>query len=142
LAAVAITRERAVGIDVERLTDDPPLEVARRMMTYAEVQSLDRLSGRALAERFFALWTLKESYAKALGRGLWLPFQEIEFDSDAISTNFPRLASCVDDDRDRWRFELHRPSDDHCLALAYDAGQLGPAHVRITKLVPRIECKG
>jgi 4'-phosphopantetheinyl transferase len=64
--------EAPVGIDVEKLSpvDD---DLARKIFTAPEYRTL---SGKSPMERlpyFYALWTLKESYIKALGKGLSIP---------------------------------------------------------------------
>lgn len=67
--AVAIS-SGCVGVDVERMRKIPE-GVARRFFSEAENQWLD--SSKTEAERkdiFFTLWTLKESFLKAIGKGL------------------------------------------------------------------------
>ena len=67
--AVAIS-SGCVGVDVEKMRKIPE-GVARRFFSEAENQWLD--SAQTEAERkniFFTLWTLKESFLKAIGKGL------------------------------------------------------------------------
>jgi 4'-phosphopantetheinyl transferase len=67
--AVALS-SACVGVDVERMRKIPE-GVARRFFSEAENQWLD--SAKTEAERkdiFFTLWTLKESFLKAIGTGL------------------------------------------------------------------------
>ena len=71
--AVIAYGDEPVGVDVERVrykrTDE---EVARRFFTENEVEYI--LAGgaydEAAAERFFRVWTRKESYLKLMGYGL------------------------------------------------------------------------
>lgn len=67
VVALAIGRRARVGLDLE-LIHDLPLEDFRASLTPDEWRALER-SPAPLAE-FFALWTAKESVAKADGRGL------------------------------------------------------------------------
>ena len=67
--AVALS-SGCVGVDVERMRKIPE-GVARRFFSEAENQWLD--SAKSEDERkdiFFTLWTLKESFLKAIGKGL------------------------------------------------------------------------
>lgn len=59
-----------VGIDIEKITWDAGKErLARRFFTQNE-QSYVFQDAEHQAERFFAVWTAKESYLKYLGTGL------------------------------------------------------------------------
>ncbi len=70
-ALYAITRNREVGIDVERIEQDRDyLEVARRFFSRNEFSALCILPISARIEAFFGGWTCKEAYAKACGKGL------------------------------------------------------------------------
>lgn len=80
LAALAVSRKNEVGIDVEHLSRSISVsEIANRYFSERERSDLSRLSDDQKSERFFALWTLKESYLKAKGMGLHLPLDGISF---------------------------------------------------------------
>ncbi len=71
LALVAVTLERAVGVDVEHLRDDASLfDVAERFFSPHEVRCLRAVDPSARIAAFFRIWTRKEAYIKALGEGL------------------------------------------------------------------------
>lgn len=71
---VAVVDDADVGIDIERIRR-PDLKVAERFFAPQEYATLLRLQDeRARTEFFFELWTLKESYVKALGFGLSYSF--------------------------------------------------------------------
>jgi 4'-phosphopantetheinyl transferase len=138
LIAVAVGRERDIGIDVENVTRELPIEAAALILSPAEIHRVRSLPDQQRHERLFALWTLKEAYAKGRGFGLSLPLSEFSFDFDEPPTEII-LASESDADPGRWLFELHRPSPVHCLALAYDAAKHGGAKVRMVPLIPQID---
>jgi len=74
LALIATTAGRRVGVDVEQIRHDIRAErIARRFFSEEEAQDLEALAPPQRAARFFALWTRKEAYVKALGRGLFMP---------------------------------------------------------------------
>ncbi len=68
-----------VGIDVE-LMKPVSLEVARRFFSKDEYEALLREPEIRQQEYFFALWTMKESFIKADGRGLSLSLDQFTVD--------------------------------------------------------------
>jgi 4'-phosphopantetheinyl transferase len=76
---IAITEGRDLGVDVEAIRTVSDAEaIARRHFAAAE---RDRLAGAAANERdrvFLRLWTRKEAYVKAEGRGLSIPLDSFD----------------------------------------------------------------
>jgi 4'-phosphopantetheinyl transferase len=71
LAALVVTRGREVGVDVERVHADFPVDaVVRRFFSLHEQQWLSVLAPEPRTDAFFTLWTLKEASLKAMGTGL------------------------------------------------------------------------
>lgn len=71
IALVAIARERAVGVDVERRAPDLEcLELAEQFFSTAERAELRSLPREDLLAGFFTAWTRKEAYLKATGVGI------------------------------------------------------------------------
>jgi len=69
LIALAVARETAVGVDVERrrkMTDT--LALARRYFSAEEVAIVERAADSD--DAFFAIWTAKEAIVKASGKGI------------------------------------------------------------------------
>ena len=60
---------KPVGVDVEKIKDRGP-EIAQRFFSTMEYDWLMRRNETERTECFFDLWTLKESYIKALGKGI------------------------------------------------------------------------
>jgi len=86
LALIAVTRDLAIGIDVERI--DPPDNFPRLVEQFFSPN--ENAAFRALPESkrvaaFFAGWTRKEAYIKALGTGVSLPLDhfDVTMDPDA-----------------------------------------------------------
>lgn len=81
--ACAVARGARVGVDVEAVG---PAAVARelapRVLSPGERAGLEGLEDDAIAARFFALWTLKESYVKVTGEGMSAPLTEVTYDPD------------------------------------------------------------
>jgi 4'-phosphopantetheinyl transferase len=121
LMALLVHRDGEAGVDVEdSLRITRPEQIADRFFAPAEVEELFSLPAECRRDRFFDYWTLKESYIKARGMGLFIPLEHFAFSFGAgrIAIAFdPRLA----DDGRRWHFALYQPSARHRLALARTA---------------------
>jgi 4'-phosphopantetheinyl transferase len=71
LAVLAITRDRAVGVDVERVRPMADIDaIAARFYSKAEQAELNALPPAERAVHFFQIWTGKEASAKVTGLGL------------------------------------------------------------------------
>lgn len=85
LAACAVAQS-PIGVDVEKIRHFPEL-VLKRCFTEREAELIKNSSNSDLT--FFQLWTLKEAYVKAIGRGLSYPLRDAEFilDNNHITAN-------------------------------------------------------
>jgi len=131
MAVVAVARDVDVGVDVEdAFRAGETVGLADRFFAPSEVTALRALEVPRQQDRFFAYWTLKESYIKARGMGLSLPLEQFAFELQPehpprISFD-PRLR----DDPESWQFFQHRPSPRHQAALAVRRPRSQPFHVR------------
>lgn len=75
-----------VGIDVERI-HDVDLNLSKRFFSEDEHNYLLSLESKR-REAFFELWTLKESYIKADGRGLSIPLNSFSFSLEGGNIEF------------------------------------------------------
>ena len=67
---LAVFSGKEVGIDVEHIRT-PNYEVSKRFYSASEIATLNSIvDADAKKDYFFQLWTLKESYLKAIGTGL------------------------------------------------------------------------
>ena len=86
---MAAVSDEAVGVDVQRQEPGDLLEMAKISFHPAEQRFL--ASGKNQRERFYSIWTLKESYMKAVGMGFSLP-------SSSFSVSFSHGEPKVDGD--------------------------------------------
>ncbi|MFR3729492.1 4'-phosphopantetheinyl transferase family protein [Lacrimispora sp.] len=70
--------DRELGVDVEGIGDYKD-NVVRKVMSGQERARMLELSEKERAEYFFRIWTLKESYGKAVGTGIIMPMSDITF---------------------------------------------------------------
>ncbi|MBN2237425.1 MAG: 4'-phosphopantetheinyl transferase superfamily protein [Bacteroidales bacterium] len=69
----------SVGIDIEKNKGNR-LKVAKRFFTREELDDLFALEGEAKqVNYFYQLWTLKESYMKAIGKGMSMSLSSFSF---------------------------------------------------------------
>jgi 4'-phosphopantetheinyl transferase len=70
-ALLAVARDRAVGVDIERIKPMAELEkLTARFLMAAEHERIVRLPEADRLLAFFRTWTCKEAYLKATGEGL------------------------------------------------------------------------
>jgi 4'-phosphopantetheinyl transferase len=117
LVVCAVTREADVGVDVERLDREAPLDIAGEYFAPSEVAALEALVPSERPARFFDYWTLKESYIKARGLGLSLPLEQFSFTIVADRPPVLTVDAALGDDGASWQFAQHRPTANHLLAL-------------------------
>jgi 4'-phosphopantetheinyl transferase len=140
LIGIAITSDRLIGLDIEtagRRTRHNPDTVARRRFSTMEYGNLNALlTDEEKAAYFIRLWTLKEAYVKAVGRGISAApglksFSfSVEEGEDGGGGGKIRFSS-VYPERIQWEFALLRPSDRHIAALCVQKTRNGGMPVSI-----------
>ena len=122
LVAVAVAHTADVGVDVDRI--DPrrrALDIAERCFAPEEMAALLAAPVEARPALFATFWTLKESYLKARGVGIWggvdLQACRFELADDRAEVRF-RPAPAVEDHPEAWRFFAIEPTAVHRAAIA------------------------
>ena len=122
-AIIAVTQGRAVGVDIEKFRADVEhIDLAHRYFSEREYQSLLELPVDKRERAFFACWTRKEAFIKALGEGLSCPLSQFSVtvspdDAPALQNvdNNPAVVS-------RWHFANFQPGEDHYGTVVYEKG--------------------
>ena len=88
--AVCAVSEKEIGCDVEKLSECR-LKLAKRFFSVYEYEMLlAQETEEEKRELFYRFWTLKESFIKAVGKGLYLPLDSFSILlSDVETTCFP-----------------------------------------------------
>ena len=104
LIVCLVSTEHEVGVDTEQLARAPALlALAPRVFAPQELSDLAALPLEAQAPRALLLWTLKESYLKARGRGLSLPLDGFAFRfAGGIRLE---VEPALEDDGTLWQFQ-------------------------------------
>ncbi|OLP52975.1 hypothetical protein BJF92_18220 [Rhizobium rhizosphaerae] len=133
--ALAICRDPSPGVDIEWLDRRVDYAgIADLVLTPDEQRDLAALPEALRAQRFTALWTLKEAYVKARGMGLSIPLREIAVSFDGSGQPSIRFGGSLEDDPQRWQVWSLREGPAHRLALALAAPT--PRRIRIFRGIP------
>jgi 4'-phosphopantetheinyl transferase len=120
VVACAVAVEAEVGIDIEKWTGlDDNLPITPQIFSASEIRTLNEREPRARSRLFHELWTLKEAYVKACGKGLSMNLDQIAFDPHAVLIRATSAPGSSGDLRG-WQFEQIEVGADHLLALAID----------------------
>lgn len=124
LALVAVTRDRDIGVDVELIRRDIPLDEISAHFTRAERALLGELPRPQRAGACFQLWTRKEAYLKATGDGLMVPLSRVGVAARVIATEASRAPASVAarSHVSRWSLEDLTPAPGYAAALAVAGG--------------------
>src|SRR5437763_1479523 len=131
LIALAVTRGRALGVDVENFrAREISIDIADHYFAPPEVAALAAVPRAQQQYRFFEYWTFKESYIKARGMGLSLPLDKFSFhyphDRAVEIAIDPELA----DDAARWQFWQFQPRPEYLVAIC--AERIGDQPMTLT----------
>jgi 4'-phosphopantetheinyl transferase len=133
LVACAVSRDE-VGLDVEPLTRGADvLRVAVSVLSPGERGALETLPAAARADRALTLWTLKEAYVKARGKGLSMPVDTLTFtieDGRVSLEAGPELG-----DGRAWHFRIVERAG-HRISVAAERGGSREPLLRIAETVP------
>jgi 4'-phosphopantetheinyl transferase len=121
LVVCAVAARAELGVDIESLEREAPLEVADRYFSPAEAEDVRSLPPARRPRRFFEYWTLKEAFVKARSLGLTLPLDGFTFqisEPEGIRIAFTDEPAFAGEDPARWRFHSTDIAPSHLLAVA------------------------
>lgn len=101
----AVSRDREIGIDVERRRPDRPFDrLAARFFSPPEAEQVLALEGEERMAAFYRCWTRKEAWLKARGFGISIPLDS--FQVTVAAGEEPRLVASAGEpgEERRWRF--------------------------------------
>lgn len=139
LIALGVTRQRALGVDVENLVTRQVSEgIADRFFSPIEVAELSRVPADLKQDRFFEYWTFKESYIKARGMGLSIPLDRFSFSYPHERAVRIAIHPELGDDASRWSFWQCRPTPEYLLAICAERLDGQTTGVTVRKTIPTI----
>lgn len=121
LVLYAVTRDRAIGIDVEYIRPVAEVEqIAQRFFSAREKAVFCTLPDDCKQAAFFNCWTRKEAYLKAIGDGLSIPLDQFDV---SLSPGEPARLYSIKQDRaaaERWCLQELTPAPNYVAALAVE----------------------
>ncbi|XP_044483735.1 4'-phosphopantetheinyl transferase HetI-like isoform X1 [Mangifera indica] len=165
LVACGVTLDVPIGIDVEekqRRTKSNILAFAKRYFSLEEVKFLTAMSDPEIQrQEFIKLWTLKEAYVKALGRGFSAaPFKTFTLGSRTATIGGFHLSKTLDSEASEiilessdnpetltsnWQFALLDLDCSHYAAICVEEDKSSevkmsvPMKLRVWKTIPFVE---
>lgn len=137
LILLGVTRRKALGIDTEHLWSRTASEaVADRFFAPNEAAALREMPETQRRERFFAYWTLKESYIKARGRGLAMGLASFGFELGEPKRIGAWFRPELEDAAQHWQFWQFNPSADHVAAVCLQRSGELRSNLAVKKVVP------
>jgi 4'-phosphopantetheinyl transferase len=133
-----------LGVDVERLDRRVDLQLAYRYFAEPEIRYLNQLASddeRHIA--FLRIWTLKESFIKAIGTGLRTPLDQFAFENVADAKPMirflnPSLASATGGGGN-WHFQCLSPSDGYIASVGVELNRGEHLETRIVDFSTLLE---
>jgi 4'-phosphopantetheinyl transferase len=111
IVVLAIADSR-VGIDIERIKPIE-LEIAKNYFHKKEVNFLFSNKENKI-ENFYKIWTLKESFIKAVGKGISYPLNNFYFDLKG-----KRIELHSKFKNNSWHFKMHSINSNYKLAVCF-----------------------
>ncbi len=136
MALFAISRNRAIGVDLEFIRDDlVPEEIAERFFSDSEVLALKSVKPEIRSQAFFNCWTRKEAYIKARGEGLSMPL--CEFDVSLIPGDVAALLNNHKDPNEvlRWSMQSIPIESGYVAALVTEGTDLQTKFFNLTSRI-------
>ena len=133
LTVLAFSYDSEVGIDIEQIRPLPDLdEMINKNFTTSEIKFIIAKPEEKIS-RFFRFWTVKESYLKAIGEGMRLTPDNLEF---IIENNSVRQLSVkgIFDQQD-WNFREFSVPNDYVGTITYGRENTIINHIAFNTLI-------
>lgn len=119
LVACVVALDQDVGIDVEYTRKKTDVsKIAARFFSPTEARTIKELPRPVQKKMFFNIWTLKESYIKARGKGLSIGLDRFSFYLSEAGVPRVFFDKSLENNPDSWRFFLLEPTKAHKAAIA------------------------
>lgn len=120
---VAISLDRNIGIDIEKIRENVDYrKLAKRFFSSAEYEALVLYQGDPL-EAFFATWTRKEAFVKAVGKGIAFGLSEFDVNIDPLDAPRMLVTRWRADDVHKWHMKKIDTEQGYLATLVADGGK-------------------
>ncbi|AIW87856.1 4'-phosphopantetheinyl transferase Sfp [Bacillus mycoides] len=77
------TANSNVGIDIEKVSEIEALKLANEFFSDEEFYDISSMNSDEQINYFYDIWTLKESYIKTIGKGLYIPLNSFSIKKES-----------------------------------------------------------
>jgi len=136
LAGCAVAWDADVGIDMEDQHRGVNLNLARRFFSEPEIMQLEKIKDTAGRQALFLqLWTLKEAYIKAVGKGLSMGLDKFSFFFDQGRPDIRFVSEKAINDK-IWHFFSLTLLDRYTAAAGVRSGHLKRPDIHVYACIP------
>ena len=97
---IGVSNNGGIGVDIEEIRPIN-MNIAKDCFTDKEIVFLNRYEKKKL-ENFYKLWTLKESFVKAIGQGLSCPLKNFYFEFKGN-----KIIHKIKNRKSNWQFKMY-----------------------------------
>lgn len=120
--------DKCIGVDIEKILSLDYENIAKQFFTKEECDFIFKTTLNWQLENFYRLWTLKESYIKAIGKGLL-----IALDSFTINIDESKIFAISDDKQNRWYFKEYSIDTDYKTSICSLTNEF-PNYIKVISL--------
>jgi len=127
MVVCAVSREGEIGVDIEdRRRTVEFCELARNFFSAEEAAAVERAPEHLVRRRFYEIWTLKEAFVKARGRGLSIPLDSFAMSLSGKQEPAIRFIGTSETSPEEWGFAQRDWEEGFQLGLAVRLGRANP----------------
>jgi len=121
---IALSLERTLGIDIEHIRSNVEFKkLVNRFFSKKESSELDSYTDSGIAKAFFACWTRKEAYVKAMGDGISFGLSEFSVSVNPYDTDVSLTTHWDENEANNWSVKNLATESDYIAALATNGGE-------------------
>lgn len=94
---------KPIGVDIEEIKDIEFEDIIKSFFAEQEIYYIINGEKNTQINRFYDIWTLKESYIKCLGQGLSIPLKSFVIEVDKLKN----IGNITNNDGDEYRFKIY-----------------------------------
>jgi len=142
LIVVAFIKDREIGVDVEYLPRvKRVMDIADSFFSPLEIEQMNDLCEEKREGRFIDLWTLKEAYIKACGKGLFVPLDSFGYAISQLGELDIIFYQEANDLFQYLQFWQIQPTGDHKVSMAIKSYAEEKYSIKMRSIVPLSEIR-
>ncbi|HSD64457.1 MAG TPA: 4'-phosphopantetheinyl transferase superfamily protein [Ignavibacteriaceae bacterium] len=114
LGIIALVKQKQIGVDLERIIDLADLDdIIKLCFSKNEQGFFKDLEGLEKTKLFYKVWTGKEAFIKAIGKGFSFPLENISFELNINKEIIISEISDFQDNIDKWHVYNFSPEENY-----------------------------